>query len=358
MPPTQPLPTSGDFTGQGLACRRGEKLLFRGLDFALPPGGALVLTGPNGSGKSSLLRLMAGLTPLEAGTLWPGTVPIIRDEPASHRARLHFIGHRDALKPVLSAGEMPALLGRAARRRARIDAGALAHFGLAVRPTCRAGYLSAGQTPAAGLGAAGREPGAALAARRAADRPRQRSRWRSFSSAIADHRPGRRHGRAVDPRAARASRCRDLSPGRFPAAAAQTRQDDCRMSPFLPLVARDLRLALRQGGDAAMVIAFFVLTVVLFPFGVGPEPELLQRIAAGIVWVTALLAALLSLERLFQADYEDGSLEALALLPLPLEAQVLAKCLAHWLVTGLPLIVVAPLLGAAAASRPPRAIRR
>ncbi|HXE27702.1 MAG TPA: heme exporter protein CcmB [Stellaceae bacterium] len=116
------------------------------------------------------------------------------------------------------------------------------------------------------------------------------------------------------------------------------------MSAFLSLVARDLRLAFRQGGDAAMVIAFFVLTVVLFPFGVGPEPELLQRIAAGIVWVTALLAALLSLERLFQADYEDGSLEALALLPLPLEAQVLAKCLAHWLVTGLPLIIVAPLL--------------
>ncbi len=117
------------------------------------------------------------------------------------------------------------------------------------------------------------------------------------------------------------------------------------MSAFLTLVARDLRLAFRQGGDAAMVIAFFVLTVVLFPFGVGPEPELLQRIAPGIVWVTALLAALLSLERLFQADYEDGSLEALALLPLPLEAQVLAKCLAHWLVTGLPLIIVAPLLG-------------
>lgn len=117
------------------------------------------------------------------------------------------------------------------------------------------------------------------------------------------------------------------------------------MSKFLLLVARDLRLALRQGGDAAMVIGFFVLTVILFPFGVGPEPQLLQRIAPGIIWVTALLAALLSLERLFQADYEDGSLEALVLLPLPLEAQVLAKCLAHWLVTGLPLTLVAPLLG-------------
>jgi heme exporter protein B len=116
------------------------------------------------------------------------------------------------------------------------------------------------------------------------------------------------------------------------------------MSAFRLLVQRDLRLALRQGGDAAMVVGFFVLTIVLFPFGVGPEPELLARIAAGIVWVTALLAALLSLERLFQADWEDGSLEALALMPLPLEGQVLAKCLAHWLVTGLPLSLVAPLL--------------
>ena len=116
------------------------------------------------------------------------------------------------------------------------------------------------------------------------------------------------------------------------------------MSAFRLLVLRDLRLALRQGGDAAMVVAFFALTVILFPFGVGPEAELLARIAAGILWVTALLAALLSLERLFQADWEDGSLEALALMPLPLEAQVLAKCLAHWLVAGLPLILIAPLL--------------
>jgi heme exporter protein B len=110
------------------------------------------------------------------------------------------------------------------------------------------------------------------------------------------------------------------------------------------LVRRDLRLALRQGGDAAMVVAFFFLAVILFPLGVGPEPEVLQRIAAGIVWVTALLAALLSLERLFLADYEDGSLEILAMMPLPLEFQVLAKTLAHWLTTGLPLTIVAPLL--------------
>ncbi len=118
------------------------------------------------------------------------------------------------------------------------------------------------------------------------------------------------------------------------------------MTAFLALVMRDLRLALRQGSDAALVVAFFVLAVVLFPFGVGPEPQLLARIAAGVVWVTALLAALLSLDRLFQQDYEDGSLEVIALAPLPLEATVLAKCLAHWLTTGLPLVVVAPALAA------------
>jgi heme exporter protein B len=125
------------------------------------------------------------------------------------------------------------------------------------------------------------------------------------------------------------------------------------MRPFLLLVRRDVRLALRQGGDAAMVVGFFVLGVVLFPFGVGPEPQLLARIATGVLWVMALLAALLSLERLFAADFEDGSLEELALLPLPLEAVVLAKCAAHWLVTGLPLVIVAPFLGALLALEPP-----
>ncbi|CAO3414976.1 heme exporter protein CcmB [Azospirillum doebereinerae] len=116
------------------------------------------------------------------------------------------------------------------------------------------------------------------------------------------------------------------------------------MNRFLRMVGRDLRLALRQGGDATIAVMFFVLCVVLFPFGVGPEPNILARIAAGVIWVAALLASLLSLERLFQTDYEDGSLELLSLSSLPLEAVVVAKTLAHWLVTGVPLIVAAPLL--------------
>ncbi|WP_119462757.1 heme exporter protein CcmB [Rhodospirillaceae bacterium SYSU D60014] len=113
----------------------------------------------------------------------------------------------------------------------------------------------------------------------------------------------------------------------------------------LHLIARDLRLSLRQGSDAATVLMFFVLAVVMFPLGVGPEPNILARISAGVIWVMALFAALLSLERLFLADAEDGSLDQLALTPLPLEFVVLAKVAAHWLTTGLPLLLAAPVLG-------------
>ena len=110
------------------------------------------------------------------------------------------------------------------------------------------------------------------------------------------------------------------------------------------IILRDLRLALRQGLDAVMVLMFFVITVTLFPLGVGPEPNLLARMGPGVIWVAALLSTMLSLDRLFQHDYEDGSLELLMLSPVPLEALVLAKVAAHWLLTGLPLIVASPLL--------------
>jgi heme exporter protein B len=116
---------------------------------------------------------------------------------------------------------------------------------------------------------------------------------------------------------------------------------------FGRLVRRELVLALRQPGDVATVLMFFVLATTLFPLGVGPDPNILARIAAGVLWVTALLAAMLSLERMFQADYEDGGLELLALMPMPLEVTVLAKTAAHWLTTGLPLLIVAPVLAVA-----------
>lgn len=119
------------------------------------------------------------------------------------------------------------------------------------------------------------------------------------------------------------------------------------MSGFTTLLIRDLRLVLRRPGDVGVVLAFFVVATVLFPLGIGPETNVLARIAAGVLWCAALFAALLSLERLFAADYEDGTLDLLLLAPWPLELAALAKCLAHWIVTGLPLSLLAPVLGIA-----------
>jgi heme exporter protein B len=117
------------------------------------------------------------------------------------------------------------------------------------------------------------------------------------------------------------------------------------MKAFIALLRRDLGLALRQGVDLLAVVLFFLAAGVLFPFALGPEPILLARIAAGIVMAMAALAALLSLDRLFAGDYEDGSLDLLFLSPLALELVVMGKVLAHWLTTGLPLLVAAPILG-------------
>lgn len=116
------------------------------------------------------------------------------------------------------------------------------------------------------------------------------------------------------------------------------------MNRLFTIIQRDLRLALRQGSDSLMVVGFFVLTVTLFPFGLGPESNLLERTSAGILWVVALLASMLSLDRLFQGDYEDGSLELLALTPTALEILVIGKITAHWLTTAVPMLVAAPVL--------------
>src|SRR5688572_12329703 len=114
---------------------------------------------------------------------------------------------------------------------------------------------------------------------------------------------------------------------------------------ILAAIRRDLLAALRKPGQILNPLLFYILAVSLFPLGVGPERELLQSIASGVVWVAALLSVLLALESLFRADFEEGGLELLALSPVPLPLLALAKILAHWLLTGLPLIVLSPLLG-------------
>ena len=114
---------------------------------------------------------------------------------------------------------------------------------------------------------------------------------------------------------------------------------------FAAVVRRDLTLALRRRADVLTTFFFFIIVVSLFPLGVSPEPGVLRTIAPGVVWVAALLASMLALVRLFASDFGDGTLEQLALSPQPLVVLVAAKVLAHWLVSGLPLVLIAPVLG-------------
>ena len=113
---------------------------------------------------------------------------------------------------------------------------------------------------------------------------------------------------------------------------------------MIAILIHDMRLAMPAGGGFGLGLAFFLIVVVLVPFGVGPQSALLAKIAPGILWVGALLACLLSLDRIFALDYEDGSLDLLATAPVPLEGVVAMKALAHWLTTGLPLTIAAPFL--------------
>ncbi|MDJ0741657.1 MAG: heme exporter protein CcmB [Gammaproteobacteria bacterium] len=115
--------------------------------------------------------------------------------------------------------------------------------------------------------------------------------------------------------------------------------------PLLWIIRRDLTIAMRRRSDIFTTLIFFVIVVSLFPLGIGPELETLRLIAPGIVWVGALLASMLALEQIFSADHRDGTLEQMLLTPQPVSILVIGKVLAHWLVTGLPLVVMAPLLG-------------
>jgi heme exporter protein B len=117
------------------------------------------------------------------------------------------------------------------------------------------------------------------------------------------------------------------------------------LDSVVAVVARDLRIALRRRADVMTSLIFFVIVVSLFPLGVGADPVLLRTLGPGVVWVAALLACMLALARLFANDYADGTLEQMVLAPQPLALLVLAKTAAHWLTTGLPLVIVAPLLG-------------
>ena len=282
---------SHSFTGRDLSCIRGERLVFAGLSFRLEPGGALVLRGPNGSGKSSLLRLAAGLArPSKGVVAWNGGD--IAADRASHHARLVYIGHADAVKPALTAAENLAFW--TGLRGGGDVAGGLRRLGLGDLAGIPARYLSSGEKRRLAL--------AVLAASPA-------ELWLLDEPAVG--------------------------------------LDAASVALLEALIAEHRR----SGGMVVLsthtemtLVTFFIIAGALFPLGVGPEPGVLARIAGGVIWVTALLAVLLSLDRLFQQDFEDGSLDLLVLAPMPLEATVMAKAAAHWLTTGLPLIAASPVL--------------
>lgn len=296
---------------ESLACLKGDRLLFRDLAFRLQAGGLLRVAGPNGVGKTSLLRLVTGLALPEAGEIrWRGE-SIRRAREAFH-GDLLYLGHAAALNDLLSPLEN--------LRFACAAAGDAVDAEDCVQALQRIGLADQLDLPAR--------------VRRALHRARRACGRRSRRHALAALRRGR-HGDAHHP------------PGRALRAPARgARRRSLRMlSTFLAVLRRDLLLAWRGRADVLVTLAFFIIVVCLFPFGVGAEPNQLRAIAPGVLWVAALLACLLSLHRLFAQDYSDGTLEQLLLSSEPAALWVMAKVLAFWLSTGLPVVAVAPAMG-------------
>jgi heme exporter protein B len=368
--------------GTSLACTRGGLPIFRDVSFTVKAGEALVLTGPNGSGKTTLLRVIGGLLRPSQGTVsFEGAEP---DAVLCEEA--HYLAHLDPLKPSLTVAENLAFwtefLGGAAAgdealRTVRLDC-------LAQLP---AGYLSAGQRrrlslarllavrrpiwlldePTAALDAAGQviladmmrqhlaSGGLIIAAthgplgldgaktlemgdpREALTSPRLRGEvgLRSNPGGGASPRVWAL-GEAPAPDALRAS----TSPRKRGEVEASSLSRSLRS-----ILARDLKVSWRVGGGALMGVLFFLAVVTLVPFALGPDLGLLRRVGPAILWIGALLASLLALDRLLAVDQEDGSLDLIVTASAPLELVVATKAIAHWLTTGVPLVIAAPLFG-------------
>ena len=313
-------------SGRQIDCIRGGRAVFAGLDFEAASGEVLAVVGPNGSGKTSLLRLIAGLLVPAGGSvgLEGGEAELTLPEQS------HYLGHRDALKPALSVLENLSfwrdfLGGETTTWANASPPWALATPPICPRPTCR---------PASGGGF--RSPACWRCAGRSGcwtSRPRRsiRAGQALFVGVMRDHLAG--GGiiiAATHPRSGSGPGTADGSRG---------------MTALAALIRRDIRIALRVGGGALVGVLFFLTVTVLMPFAIGPDLALLTRLGPAILWLGALLASLLTLDRLFTADHEDGSLDLIVMGRTPLELACAAKALAHWLAAGLPLIVATPALG-------------
>jgi heme exporter protein B len=356
---------------ESVSAFRGERLVLHDLSFQVDAGGALLLAGPNGAGKSTLLRALAGLVRVEAGrVLWRGEDALA--DLAGHGTRVAYVGHLDAIKPGLTVAENLAFAARISGLPVRP---ALEAVGLSHLEEVPGRMLSAGQRRRLAL--------ARLALSRAPiwllDEPTlglDRASVARFGRMLATHRaaggivvaathlPLPLEGAATldlgdaqtltrQPAAADLSRPAgelDAPPSSLilplPLAGEVARApvragEGTGGSPMLALLTRELRLALRHASDSVAALLFFFVAASLFPLGIGPSPDTLGRIAPGIVWVCALLAALLPLDRLFGADADDGSLDQLLLSGLPAAGVAAAKAASHWITTGLPLLIAA-----------------
>jgi heme exporter protein B len=400
---------------ENLACRRSGRLIFDRLSFGVAEGEALLVTGRNGAGKSSLLAILAGRLRPEAGTIvlegagertrseclhvvghqdglktaltaeenLAFASALLGDPTLPPRAALEVVGlgHAAAL-PVayLSAGQRRrvalARLLVAARPlwlldepTAALDAASQAMLtGLMRRHLERGGLIVAATHQV--LDVAASEVRIDRAHPSADDRrddshasplvgegpeghgaSEQRSRGHERVEAgqsIGDAGPPgpTRAGRGLEDASA-SSRGRGAIAADSPSGASPP-----LVRPFAALIARDLKLATRVGGSGSLGLVFFLMIVTLVPFALGPDLNLLARIGPAILWIAAVLATLIGLDRLFQADEEDGSLDLMRCAAVPLEAVVLAKVIAHWLTTGLPLSLAAPLFGLLVALSP------
>ena len=368
--------------GTSLACTRGGLPIFRDVNFTVKAGEALVLTGPNGSGKTTLLRVIAGLLrPSEGAVSFEGAGP---DAVLGEEA--HYLAHFDPLKPSLTIAEnlmfWTEFLGGAGAGDEALRAVRLER--LAQLP---AGYLSAGQRrrlslarllavrrpiwlldePTAALDAAGQviladmmrehlaSGGLIIAATHGPlglDGAKTLEMGESRETLTSPRLRGEvglrsNPGEGASPRVRALGEAPSPDALRAPTSPRERGEVEAANSwrPLSAILARDLKVAWRVGGGALMGVLFFLAVVTLIPFALGPDLGLLRRVGPAILWLGALLASLLALDRLLAVDQEDGSLDLIVTASAPLELVVAIKAIAHWLTTGVPLVIAAPLFG-------------
>ena len=364
---TQPL-----IEVRGLTCERGERTLFTGMSFTVAPGSLVRIAGSNGAGKTTLLRLLTGLMrPAEGEIFWRGE-PILKAAQDFWR-ELCYIGHRNGVKDDLSVMENVLINARIASLSCTPEAAraALAAVGLSDYEDVPAGQLSQGQRRRVALARLWLsesvplwildEPFTALDVKGVARLADLVSKHVAEGGVVmlVTHQEvpvDPKHLFVIEPERwapKRRSAAGTCGGGEGDGASCRSRKrcqglkrGDAKMfNLFMTILKRDLTLSLRRKSDLAQVIFFFAVVVTLVPLGVGAETNILRSIAPGVVWVAALLAALLSLPRMFATDHEDGTLEQMLVAAEPVPVIVVAKVAAHWIVTGVPMTIFATIFG-------------